>query len=533
MKSIQQKELRLLQSAHCDERIVSALKVNLFRLTNVGFSKLQRNPQHKVEEPDASEAIACLADAIHYDHDETPYDQIHEYITNIKRIGESSAYGAVYSATLLGEKDAFAYKVAEHGDLTHETAVGFLAVNPLRKITQHFMQTYTSFFCSPPIGNSGQTWCSAVGKQVRYLVVENIVGGISLRKFVETYSTDRVILALLMVYNALLVAQRSCKFIHNDLHYENVMVQTYSEPQLVPYYNESKKPLWLSTLDVPKIIDFGFAAFMHDGEWLHPFPYEYKNPNYLFDFYKLLAFCGQAALLSNRTDTFNALDKMFAYFNEGSLKERIVRRTRDKNDYYEFRSGTLNNPVDFVRYVEKQFLPILRSKLSYNTDMTMRQTSVAQFAKLIMTNSQINRLTDYMYLYNRLPSMSPDMQYIAKQKLATFSMVKFLESNMGYSYFANEIRKLQPYDVTDLSFDRVRQFVSNWTSAQLLRSRLQLVSDALVIHEDIDVTTFDEYINQFNELLVNYDHYIDAIERKLQVAPTRELKALYSIIATQ
>lgn len=520
-------ELKLLTKAHCDSKVVEALRTNLFRLSNVGFRKFQSDSNM----PDASQAIACLADAIHYDeNDDTPIERIHEYITSIKQIGDTSVFGEVYSASLLDQQGAFVYKIAKRGDLTHETTVGFLALNPLRKVTPHFMQTYTSFFCSPPVGNSSEAWCTHSGQQVRYLVVENIVNGISLRKFIETASPERVFLVLLMIYNALLVAQRTCKFIHNDLHYENVMVQTHSTPQVVPYYNESKKPLWLSTFDVPKIIDFGYAAFMHDGEWLHAFNYQYKNPNYLFDFYKLLCFAGEAAFIARRFDTMQMLQTMFDYFHEGSLVNRIKQRSNDRNDYYEIRGHTNDTPVNFVRYLEKQFMPIIRSKISYDSKRTMQSETIAHFASLIMTNSQLNRLSDYMYLYQKLPSMSSSMQYIAKQKLSTFSLSKFLKSDLGYSYFDKQMKSLYSYDPTKFNIDIVRKFVENWFTLQVLGERLTLIRDALELHPEVEIDTFELYKDNFNALLANYEEYIVAIEERLRVAPSRELKALYSTL---
>jgi len=521
-------ELDLLTRVHCDSKVLDTFRTNLFRLGNIGFSKLQRNTE-------ASTGIACLADAIHYDeNDDTPIERIHEYITSISRLDDgTSVFGEVYSATLLNQKNAFIYKVAKRGDLTHETAVGFLALNPLRKVTPHFMQTYTSFFCSPPVAGQPQVWCTDSGEQVRYLVAENIVDGIPLRKFLATGTTERIVLCLLMTFDGLLVAQRACKFIHNDLHCENVMVQTHREAQSIPYYTESAKPLWLSTLDVPKIIDFGYAAFMHDGQWLHAFPKKFSNPNYLFDMYKLICFCGEEALRIKRMDVLAIFEKMFAYFNEGTLKNRIVRRLYDKKDYYEIKSSR-NSPIDFIRYLEKEFQSILRSHISYTpSGNSMHTESAMQFARLIMTNSDLNRLSDYMYLQEKLPSMSPHLQYLAKQKLSAFSLTKFLESDMGYPYFDTELKKLHSYTSTDLSIATAKQFVTDWFATQLITTRLKVVRDALELHPDISIDTFEMYKNQLNSLLDNYDDYLDAMEKQLRIKPSRELNTLYTQIVMQ
>lgn len=139
-------------------------------------------------------------------------------------------------------------------NVAHEASIGLSVANPLRELTPCFMYTYTYSHCSTPsyIGNTVVSWCESNGPG--YTVLEYIPGK-SIKEAASTLSVGELDKVLKLLFESLKIAYSKYRFIHGDLHYENVMVRDMGKEIKVEIGDVS-----VVTRYVPQIIDFGFSS---------------------------------------------------------------------------------------------------------------------------------------------------------------------------------------------------------------------------------------------------------------------------------
>ncbi len=199
----------------------------------------------------------------------SPTQKFLDIIIDSKIIGEDSEQGVVQIVTIkMNDKNKvkkvkaiLKYAKGFHKDVEtvlHEVTVGYF-LNHLRKDGNlNFMYVYTPFYCSV-----GKELCTSTnvnklttcaffefiqGKSIRQTMKENC------RNNVGVMNTEFIKIFLQIVL-ALADAQAYCKFVHYDLHSENVIIHTSEEPKTITYKHIGYK--LKNVKQIPIIIDYG------------------------------------------------------------------------------------------------------------------------------------------------------------------------------------------------------------------------------------------------------------------------------------
>lgn len=154
--------------------------------------------------------------------------------------------------------------------LVSEAFVGVRYLNQLRGYIPNFMYTYGMHSCSTPLkdGTGRYSFCGDDGRTENTMVMyaEFITNGYPLREY--DGDEESLILILIQIFGALQAAWDLCKFTHNDLHDENILIIKYDKPVVVN--NHLHKYGYLGpviyTQYIPVIIDYGFATYEHNGQ---------------------------------------------------------------------------------------------------------------------------------------------------------------------------------------------------------------------------------------------------------------------------
>jgi hypothetical protein len=160
--------------------------------------------------------------------------------------------------------------------ILHETSTGFF-LNHLRYTGNlNFMYVYTPFYCSV-----GKKICATQQKdKLTTCAFFELIKGKSFSDGIESYcnkstSYDKIKLFInlfLQVILALADAQAFCKFIHYDLHDENILVTKSKQPETIIYKYIGLK--LKNVTYIPVIIDYGNSIVqspINKEEYLHPF----------------------------------------------------------------------------------------------------------------------------------------------------------------------------------------------------------------------------------------------------------------------
>ena len=232
--------------------------------------------------------------------------RMHYFFRELKRIGESSAFGLVLAPN---RGDFVVMKSSQSADdndnTVHEAAVGILALNALRTEIPNFMYIFGLFACGVAhIDDKTRKvvdWCEPGPNTRRYLVMENLSGTQSLGSFAETANYIRVFKVLIQLLLALQRAFEYCAFTHYDAHLGNVVIKTCSPTTVI--YRLKHGNVTVGTSEVPIVIDYGRAFFRigavnygaPDPEGFgYAMAYSSLRPNILGDAYRVINFLGRA-----------------------------------------------------------------------------------------------------------------------------------------------------------------------------------------------------------------------------------------------
>ena len=334
--------------------------------------------------------VACALDAIIYEGKEpgtyTPLmrERIRNWFPQLKQIGQESVEGYALSSSFSQDSTLFVIKAPRNpkdDELVHEAVVGFYALNKLRHILPNYMYVYGYTKCSPPaiLNRETVTWCSSSNPSVSYLITENIRNSITFGDFVlDPNTTPNDFLAVfLQLINALNLAYKHYGYTHYDLHYGNVMIRKYDNIVAIPYFSTSDEVQgYIASRYVPYIIDYGYNSVNIGGVGFGKIGLEMygitNTPFAMFDTYKIICFIAErlyssnevAISGSNTNNLIQVIDRLFSFFNEGSIGNRVSARLNDRYDYYNagpsLKLITHDNYIDWLEKQSGIILPIHR-----------------------------------------------------------------------------------------------------------------------------------------------------------------------------
>lgn len=306
--------------------------------------------------------ISCTLDAIIYEGKEpglySPLmrERIRNWFPHLKQIGPESVEGYALASSFSQDSNLFVIKAPrnpKNDELVHEAVVGFYALNKLRHVLPNYMYVYGYTKCSPPALKNKEaiTWCSSSNPAVSYLITENIRDSVSIGDFVvDSKITPNDFLAVfLQLINALNLAYKHYGYTHYDLHRGNVMIRKYKNIVAIPYFGTSGNIQgYIASRYVPYIIDYGYSCVNIGGVGFGKIGLENygvtSQPFPMFDTYKIIGFLAEEAYRSshiavpgsNNGIVVQILDRLFSFFNEGSVRARVLARLNNDDDYYNY-----------------------------------------------------------------------------------------------------------------------------------------------------------------------------------------------------
>jgi serine/threonine protein kinase len=195
-----------------------------------------------------------------------PSKDFPQIILNYKELGIKSKQGVVFQVKLKVPSLKTVYAILKYGKgyhrtmetVLHEIYVGFV-LNHLRETGNiNFMYAYAPFYCS-----TGKELCATSSKsKVTTCGFFEYVPGVTLSDFIKKYinrdedaTIELFVKLFFQVALALCDAQNWCKFIHYDLHDENILIKFNPTPIEIIYKYAGYK---LTNVDYSiTIIDYG------------------------------------------------------------------------------------------------------------------------------------------------------------------------------------------------------------------------------------------------------------------------------------
>ena len=212
-------------------------------------------------------------------------NSIKEYF-DLKKISKKSSNGIVWlvsdksvNGPIFGVMKSTKPKAhaEENGELIHELAVGYV-LNLLRSKIPNFTYTYSGFWCD--MNQTGDTVkCSENPKvhSTTLTIQEAITSGKGLNDWIEwavaQLQVDQIKLnlsqILIQVAHALYIAEKEFKYVHFDLHDENVMIRELKAPIDLHLKTDKYDVKLKAVRFLPMIIDYGMNACEYKGIVLH------------------------------------------------------------------------------------------------------------------------------------------------------------------------------------------------------------------------------------------------------------------------
>jgi len=196
----------------------------------------------------------------------SPKKQFLDIIIDSKQIGEDSEQGVVQLVTIKMDKNKKVKAILKYGkgfhkdveSVLHEVTVGYFLNNLRKNGNINFMYVYTPFYCSV-----GKQMCTSTSvNKLTTCAFFEFIQGRSVRQFMKDTCRNNIrilhtdfIKIFLQVILALADAQAYCKFIHYDLHSENVIISETNKPKNIIYKHIGYQ--LKNVTQIPVIIDFG------------------------------------------------------------------------------------------------------------------------------------------------------------------------------------------------------------------------------------------------------------------------------------
>lgn len=357
---------------------------NISNATTAALEGLKETAMNKYYESDVMRWLACAFNGsltlnARGSKPIAQVESIHKAIQKLIQIGADSVEGAVWRSAFNGIDGLVLFKTAKSSSsdlkLYHEYFVAFTCLNRLREVIPSFMYIYGAFTCSPPqpIKQGGKTVATTFceGGNATYLMLENIPGGLSLRKAATTAGTTSKQLAIWMcqIVSALDIAYQECGFVHNDLHDENVLMRPLPSETFVPI----SKFDYVRTSYIPTIIDYGRATVNVEGlgfgyyqGYDHGISVDDPKPEH--DLYKIVGFV-MYSLLESNPKLFAAMLPMLFFFKFVPKKLKDLRAFMESERDEYFTIGARSLPKEQRQDVYVKFGQYMFTKFQLQNDL--------------------------------------------------------------------------------------------------------------------------------------------------------------------
>lgn len=288
---------------------------------------------------------------------------IRDIFTNLQSTREDISNQTNIKAGFKSISDLFILKIPRNlnENLLHEFFIGN-KLNILRDKVPNFSYIYGSFNCNYPIFFDQQPYniCSMSNsetsdRKVNYIIYENITDSISFKDFADNANIKEFMNVYIQILFALNYANEKLKFVHYNLHYDNIVVKTL--PNFVklayPYKN---KFIYIKTNKIPFIIDYGYSRLNFEN-FIYGIEGSDKNGTVFIDYnpfqdpFRLLTSTLDSTYFRNYDEGLYEVLKYFVDVNKEDGKYII------KNfDYLPDPPKNISlNLVDFIDYVIKLF----------------------------------------------------------------------------------------------------------------------------------------------------------------------------------
>ena len=155
-------------------------------------------------------------------------------------------------------------------NMLHEYVVGMI-LNNLRNFTPNFMYIYDGFYCSSIIDDNKQLTglCSTDSyNNGTTITISEVCGPDSFAKILNTITDELFIYSIfLQIALSLCIAEETYKFIHCDLHTNNILIKELSFPKKLRYVLNNQE-YFITTKYVAQIIDYGYSAITYNDKRL-------------------------------------------------------------------------------------------------------------------------------------------------------------------------------------------------------------------------------------------------------------------------
>jgi hypothetical protein len=214
----------------------------------------------------------------------------------------------IFSKLLDSENSIISFKYDDNWSTLHEGIVGLFVGNQIRKIIPTFIWTFGFTECNLPIYGKNKKIITTCNKKVKFEKdTENIenkeyigiitekIDGISLEEWIlsNNYNEEDLYRTILIIFNSLVIAYENFKFVHYDLHTDNIMMRKLKEPS----YVKIDENIYIKTPGsfLPTIFDFGLSCFEYKNQKYGNFEFpelgiDPMNANLGVDFVKLMSF---------------------------------------------------------------------------------------------------------------------------------------------------------------------------------------------------------------------------------------------------
>jgi hypothetical protein len=443
----------------CSDRMK---KIYLQFLDHINYDELTKLVSKEFYNIEVMKTMSCFIHSVL----DSEQDYI-DYLTrpNVLKFKDKTNLLVFFTAFLTGKERILAFKY-DNEDTLEEGMVGLLGVNSLRAIIPTFAWIYGFTKCNLPVftksGNKYEivTACQqkvGYGKKDYIGMISEYVNGPTLIDYIRTPQSVNVkesglkelLSALLTILYSLKYANEKMKYVHWDLHQNNVLMRELNVNNAYIYLPDENEYLWVGS-HLATIIDYGLSSFEYEGKNISRYAYpQYGiNPELstspLNDFFKLINSLYSITFndyLKNKTnrfamEKFKVVLKIYGYFLGTNDSNEMAEVNEAANKTFSIFPNAPNYTIsDFVKnigsnvtlddiikmiknWTENYHLNLFTQNkpttvLSCDTGACLDEFMIE---KVIMSREQPLSLQEAVLLSSRLKNGNPKDQKYQKEK---------------------------------------------------------------------------------------------------------------------
>jgi hypothetical protein len=196
------------------------------------------------------------------DYKSTDSEGVHNVFSVMKVLSDNSEETILKSSLFVIKTP----KPKRKTSLAHEAVIGLLAVNIFKLFVPNFAYCYGFGNCSLPIYSDKEvvSFCDTDNKS-SFLVLEDVKNSVTLRQYIKDCNIFDFSIVFLQILNALNLGQNICKYVHHNLHGDNILVRTFKEPVSINLFSKGMNIIsTISSKYVPYIIDYGSNSIQYN-----------------------------------------------------------------------------------------------------------------------------------------------------------------------------------------------------------------------------------------------------------------------------